>query len=593
MSGVIYPINNKEYTAEDVEIFNCTRTSGVHSVLDFDLSLSGNVLTVGKGLAWIKNGDFSGKAIAFKDVTTITLDGADSTGDRYDIVAVRYDATKKEPEIVIIKGEASANPVIPIRSTESYLYELFLYSILRKAGESTASFGNVTDLRQDRDYCGIMEDSVTSAVSPVYETIHEGGRLLRVGDTIDFDYEKYEYLIATISLISSSVDSGNPVDCDVILTKNANTVSGSLNVFSGFSSFYTGTYGSPNVYVRAQIKLNKNSATNHLVSIVQFDNSFDFSDDDISSATISKLVGVTKQPKGYVAVDDMYNPESHNAQSGEAVKQAIDEALEGFEPPEQDSGSGVSEAQRQTLLAVINAIGLFNVPNAQELLDNFNNVWDVVEPVPATSITLDKTEITFTSEETQTLVATVLPSDTTDIVVWKSSNTSIATVVGGVVTPLSDGETTITAKAGNKSATCKVIVNLYGEIENPVFLNAGVLDKNSTATSEPFHSDTLPNSSTFSAVPVKKGDIITCKTNIDTPKTWLKWWIFDTDGNNAKNIYSSEAQGWDTATATQDGFIRVTLQGHATGNNGLTNTISEYSVTSGGVKTTYTVVDQR
>ena len=73
MSGVIYPINNKEYTAEDVEIFNCTRTSGVYSVLDFDLSLSGNVLTVGKGLAWIKNADFKGKAVAFTESETITL----------------------------------------------------------------------------------------------------------------------------------------------------------------------------------------------------------------------------------------------------------------------------------------------------------------------------------------------------------------------------------------------------------------------------------------------------------------------------------------------------------------------------------------
>ena len=61
MSGLIYPLNNKEYTAEDVEIFNCTRTSGVYSVLDFDYTLSGYSITIGKGLAWIKNSDFSGK----------------------------------------------------------------------------------------------------------------------------------------------------------------------------------------------------------------------------------------------------------------------------------------------------------------------------------------------------------------------------------------------------------------------------------------------------------------------------------------------------------------------------------------------------
>ena len=329
MSGVIYPINNKEYTAEDVEIFNCTRTSGVHSVLDFDLSLSGNVLTVGKGLAWIKNADFKGKAVAFTEPETITLDSADSTLDRYDVVAVRYDATKKEPELVVIKGTASENPVIPKRNTESYLYELFLYSILRKAGESTASFENVTDLRENKNYCGIMEDSVTSAVAPVYETLFEyksgENSVLKVGDTVDFDYSKYQFFIATID--------GAFSENDIILTptedktgQNKFTCLIGSNVISTLTGSSQATF-----YLRAQIKINEVSVTTgHTVQIVQRSNTADFNLENIDNSYITKLVGVTKQPKGYVAVDDIYNPESHNAQSGEAVKQAIDEALENF-----------------------------------------------------------------------------------------------------------------------------------------------------------------------------------------------------------------------------------------------------------------------
>ena len=317
MSGVIYPINDRKYTAEDVEIFNCTRTSGVFSVLDFDCSLSGNVVTIGKGLGWLKNSDFSGKAVAFKDITNLTLDGADSTFDRYDVVAVRYDTTKKDPEIVVIKGEASESPVIPKRSTESYLYELFLYSILRKAGESTASFENVTDLRENKNYCGIMEDSVTSAVAPVYETIVENTEL-KVNDKLDFDYEKYEYLIATLRMSFT--------DCDVILTKSS-PVSSVSAIFLAFSGTDSVASDSSTFYFRAQIKLNPNSSTGHSVISAQWSNNPNFTALG-DNATIVKIVGVTKQPKGYVAVDDVYNPESHNAQSGQAISMALSGVLE-------------------------------------------------------------------------------------------------------------------------------------------------------------------------------------------------------------------------------------------------------------------------
>lgn len=78
---------------------------------------------------------------------------------------------------------------------------------------------------------------------------------------------------------------------------------------------------------------------------------------------------------------------------------------------------------------------------------------------PCTGITLDKDTLTIARGETATLTATVEPADTTDKVVWSSENDSIATVENGVVTAVGQGETTITATCGGKTATCKVIVN--------------------------------------------------------------------------------------------------------------------------------------
>lgn len=83
--------------------------------------------------------------------------------------------------------------------------------------------------------------------------------------------------------------------------------------------------------------------------------------------------------------------------------------------------------------------------------------------VLAESISLNKTTETVTKGSTKTLVATVLPADTSNkTVTWKSSNTSIATVsISGVVTGVSTGSATITATTTdgtNKSASCIVTV---------------------------------------------------------------------------------------------------------------------------------------
>ena len=79
--------------------------------------------------------------------------------------------------------------------------------------------------------------------------------------------------------------------------------------------------------------------------------------------------------------------------------------------------------------------------------------------IPATGLTLDKTEIAFENFDPITITATVTPDDCTDAVVWASSDTSIATVDGGVVTPLKIGCCTITARCGFYKAECVVNIS--------------------------------------------------------------------------------------------------------------------------------------
>ena len=82
-----------------------------------------------------------------------------------------------------------------------------------------------------------------------------------------------------------------------------------------------------------------------------------------------------------------------------------------------------------------------------------------VVATPVTSVTLDKTTASLKAGETVTLTATVKPDDATDkTVTWSTSDASVATVNNGVVTAKKVGAATITAKAGDKSATCAITV---------------------------------------------------------------------------------------------------------------------------------------
>ena len=83
--------------------------------------------------------------------------------------------------------------------------------------------------------------------------------------------------------------------------------------------------------------------------------------------------------------------------------------------------------------------------------------------VKASGISLSFSEVEITEDEKTTLVATIVPEDTTDkTVTWSSSDEKVATVEDGVVTAINPGEATITAATTDGSgisAVCHVTVN--------------------------------------------------------------------------------------------------------------------------------------
>jgi hypothetical protein len=83
------------------------------------------------------------------------------------------------------------------------------------------------------------------------------------------------------------------------------------------------------------------------------------------------------------------------------------------------------------------------------------------EVISCTGISLSENAIEFTQlNSTQQLTATVTPVDTTDSIVWASSNENCVTVENGLVRCVGVGSATITAMCGTQSASCTVTVSV-------------------------------------------------------------------------------------------------------------------------------------
>ena len=103
-------------------------------------------------------------------------------------------------------------------------------------------------------------------------------------------------------------------------------------------------------------------------------------------------------------------------------------------------------------------------------------------PVAVTNVTLNTSSLSLCEGDTHTLIATVSPSNADNkTVIWSSSNSSVASVQGGVVTAVKAGTATVIVKTedGGKIAECLV------EVTEKVYSVTGVsLDNKSIAITE-------------------------------------------------------------------------------------------------------------
>ncbi len=96
--------------------------------------------------------------------------------------------------------------------------------------------------------------------------------------------------------------------------------------------------------------------------------------------------------------------------------------------------------------------------------------------IPAVAVTLTESSLTLNTGDISTIYATIAPANSTDEIVWDSSVPLVATVENGTITAHKAGETTITARRGDVSASCLVTVLCNHEYEH--------IDSTATCSSE-------------------------------------------------------------------------------------------------------------
>ena len=168
-----FPLDATEYEADALGAWFVTRERGVLSADDnFAVIASGSTMsvTLRPGVAWLKRAQHWGTVVWMEEPVTFNLDPADGTLSRIDIVGIQLDKDGNTPKPFLRKGEFSDAPVMTAPVRDAHADEIFAGAILVQPGAVKILQADVTDLRLNEEYCGIMRDGITQIPTSQLQT---------------------------------------------------------------------------------------------------------------------------------------------------------------------------------------------------------------------------------------------------------------------------------------------------------------------------------------------------------------------------------------------------------------------------------------
>lgn len=159
-----FPLDNTEYEASALGAWFATRTRGVLSSGDnFAVTASGTGMsvTLQPGYGWLRRNAHWGTVVWMEEPETFILDPADGTLPRIDVIALRLDKDNNTAQPILRKGTFSNAPTFTAPVRDTHADEVYAASILVQPGAVKILQSDVTDLRLNETYCGIMRDGIT------------------------------------------------------------------------------------------------------------------------------------------------------------------------------------------------------------------------------------------------------------------------------------------------------------------------------------------------------------------------------------------------------------------------------------------------
>ncbi len=203
-----YPFEATEYTAEDVQTYLCTRTSGVYSD-EITFTPEGMTVTVSPFLAWFNYAKFKGCSVAVTEPETLTFSPAHAVLDRIDRIALRVDFTLNKAYLTIVEGEPSSTPTPPNINKSEVINDISPVCVRIKAGATEITPADITSTILDESVCGIMRDGVTGIPTAQLQAQVED-LLLRLHEEIDNVKQGSSYILKDGSVaFEGNVNAGN------------------------------------------------------------------------------------------------------------------------------------------------------------------------------------------------------------------------------------------------------------------------------------------------------------------------------------------------------------------------------------------------
>ena len=195
------------------------------------------------GSAWI-----DGAGYILDDALTLRVDNADGTLDRIDRVVLRCDYVARLIQVDILKGTPSAQPVAPSLTRNAERYELGLADVRVNHGSATVSQSAITDLRLNKNLCGIVTGLIDQVdTTEIFEQLEAYQREFEARYIADFnnwsaqERTAFDNWFATIRDILDSSTAGKlQNEIDALSDRIDNLKTGGSNILVRFPNGYAG-----------------------------------------------------------------------------------------------------------------------------------------------------------------------------------------------------------------------------------------------------------------------------------------------------------------------------------------------------------------